>query len=62
MPNTWGVYFEVADTDACVASARGLGATIVQEPFDTPAGRIAMIQDPQGAIFGVIKSNPNMEM
>lgn len=62
MPNTWGVYFEVADTDACAASARGLGATIVQEPFDTPAGRIAMIQDPQGAIFGVIKSNPNMEM
>ncbi len=62
MPNTWVVYFEVTDADACAASAKGLGATIVQEPFDTPAGRIAIVQDPQGATFGVIKPNPDMQM
>lgn len=62
MPNTWAVYFEVADTDACVASAQSLGATVLQEPMDIPPGRFAMIQDPQGAIFGVIKSNPDMQM
>lgn len=62
MPNVWAVYFEVADTDACVAAAKGLGATILQEPMDIAPGRFAMIQDPQGAVFGVIKSDPNMQM
>lgn len=62
MPNVWAVYFEVADTDACVARARELGAAILEEPQDIPPGRFAIIQDPQGAVFGVIKSNPNMAM
>ncbi len=62
MPNTWAVYFEVADTDASVARAKELGATILQEPTDIPPGRFAMVQDPQGAVFGIIKSDPNMQM
>lgn len=61
MPNVWGVYFEVADTDATTAQARGLGATVLAEPTDIMPGRFAMLQDPQGAIFGIIKSAP-MEM
>ena len=57
MPNVWAVYFEVDDADAAAARARALGGEVVQEPMDTPpAGRIAMIRDPQGAVFGVIKS------
>ena len=58
MPNVWGVYFEVADTDASAARARELGGTVLSEPMDIMPGRIAMVQDPQGAIFGIIKSNP----
>ncbi|MFA7297390.1 MAG: VOC family protein [Dehalococcoidia bacterium] len=58
MPNVWGVYFEVADTDATVARAQGLGATVLQPPTDITPGRFAMIADPQGAIFGIIASNP----
>jgi predicted enzyme related to lactoylglutathione lyase len=27
----------------------------VAEPFDMPVGRIAVIQDPQGAVFSIIK-------
>ena len=62
MPNTWAIYFEVDDTDASAAKATELGGTVLQEPMDTPpAGRIAMIQDPQGAIFGIIKSMPMEE-
>jgi predicted enzyme related to lactoylglutathione lyase len=57
MPNVWGVYFEVADTDATVAQAQGLGANVLQPPTDIMPGRFAMIADPQGAIFGIIKSN-----
>jgi predicted enzyme related to lactoylglutathione lyase len=58
MPNTWAVYFEVADADASVARAMELGGTAIQEPMDIPPGRFAMIRDPQGAVFGIIKSNP----
>jgi uncharacterized protein len=58
MPNTWGVYFEVADTDAAVARAMELGGSALQEPMDIMPGRFAMIRDPQGAVFGIIKSNP----
>lgn len=50
----WGLYFAVADTDAVVAKARDLGATIVNEPTDSPYGRQAMITDPQGATFSII--------
>jgi predicted enzyme related to lactoylglutathione lyase len=28
----------------------------VVPPFDTPVGRIAVLSDPQGAVFSVIKS------
>lgn len=62
MPNVWAVYFEVEDTDASAAKARELGATILEEPTDIPPGRFSIIQDPQGAVFGIIKSNPNMAM
>ncbi|MCC6236062.1 MAG: VOC family protein [Dehalococcoidia bacterium] len=62
MPNVWAVYFEVEDTDASAAKASELGATILEQPTDIPPGRFAIIQDPQGAVFGIIKSNPNMAM
>jgi predicted enzyme related to lactoylglutathione lyase len=58
VPNHWHVYFEVADADATAAQARELGGTVVAEPFDIPVGRIAVIADPQGAVFSIIKSAP----
>ncbi|HEX5096963.1 MAG TPA: VOC family protein, partial [Acidimicrobiia bacterium] len=56
MPPHWLVYFEVADTDAVVAKAQAAGATVLSPPMDIPAGRFAVLADPQGAVFGVIKS------
>lgn len=41
-----------------MAKARDLGATVMTEPVDIMPGRWAMIADPQGAVFGIIKSNP----
>ena len=58
VPNVWFIYFEVADTDSTVARARALGGTIVAEPTNILPGRFAIIRDPQGAAFGVIKSAP----
>lgn len=50
----WLNYVEVADTDAAAAKAEGLGATILNAPFDVPGvGRMAVIQDPTGAAFCV---------
>ena len=50
----WLNYVEVADTDAAAAKAKGLGATILNAPFDVPGvGRMAVIQDPTGAAFCV---------
>ncbi|MCX5383317.1 VOC family protein [Streptomyces sp. NBC_00083] len=53
----WHPYFEVEDCDAAVAAARELGATVIIGAMETPgAGRIAMMLDPFGAPFAVIKS------
>jgi predicted enzyme related to lactoylglutathione lyase len=30
------------------------------EPFDTPAGRVAVITDPHGAAFNVIALDPEL--
>ncbi len=58
MPNHWKVYFEVADVDATVAKAAELGGAVVVQPFDLPVGRLAVISDPQGAVFSIMKSVP----
>lgn len=57
-PNHWHVYFAAADTDATVAAAKELGASVIVEPFDLPVGRTATLQDPQGAYFSVIQLAP----
>jgi uncharacterized protein len=51
-PPTWNSYVWVESTDAAAARARELGGRVVTEPFDVMgAGRMAVIQDPQGAFF-----------
>jgi predicted enzyme related to lactoylglutathione lyase len=61
-PNYWGVYFAVDDVDACVATASEHGAKVLAEPFDaTGVGRIAMLQDPQGAVFSVMTYESPMD-
>src|SRR5882757_9213553 len=52
----WRVYFAVSETDATAAISDSNGATVVTEPRDTPFGRMAVIQDPQGAVFALLSS------
>lgn len=55
MPPAWLVYFIVDDCDATVALATEKGATVMGSPMDVPGvGRMAPIQDPQGAMFAVM--------
>jgi predicted enzyme related to lactoylglutathione lyase len=58
VPNHWHVYFGTDDADAIAARAAEQGGTVVVPPFDTPVGRIAVLSDPLGAVFSVIKSAP----
>ncbi len=51
----WLAYVEVGDTDALLARAATLGATICLPPHDIPTvGRIGVFKDPQGAALAVI--------
>jgi predicted enzyme related to lactoylglutathione lyase len=60
VPPNWTVYYDVADCDACVEKAKSLGANVCMPPVDIPnVGRFAVLQDPQGAAFNVIKLNPH---
>lgn len=55
VPAHWLAYFAVADTDATVARAQELGGNVNVPPMDIPAGRFAVLGDPHGAVFGVVK-------
>jgi predicted enzyme related to lactoylglutathione lyase len=51
----WSVDFWVDDVDATADKAVELGGRVMEPPFDTPAGRTAVLADPQGAVFSVSK-------
>jgi uncharacterized protein len=56
MPAQWIPYVFVADVDATVKKAAKLRGKVCLPPFDVPSvGRIAVLADPQGAAFGIIK-------
>lgn len=51
----WGVYVTVSDVDATASHAEELGGKVLVPPTDIPrVGRLAVIQDPQGATLTVI--------
>jgi hypothetical protein len=56
MPPSWSVYFAVADCDATLKRAEELGGVALMPPTEIPeVGRFAVMQDPQGAFFTIIK-------
>jgi uncharacterized protein len=55
IPPFWLVYFGVADPDASAKNAAELGGKVNFGPADFPGGRFAVISDPQGATFGILR-------
>ncbi|MFI0352047.1 VOC family protein [Actinomadura sp. 9N407] len=51
----WMVYFAVQDCDGVAASALELGGTVPVLPADAPFGRFAVLRDPQGGHFAVVR-------
>jgi len=58
VPSNWLVYFAVDDCDAAVARVAELGGSVHVPPTDIPPGRFAVVSDPDGAMFSVIKLTP----
>ena len=54
VPSFWLTYFAVEDCDAAAAKAQELGGRVNMAPMDSPAGRFAVLGDPQGGVFAVI--------
>jgi predicted enzyme related to lactoylglutathione lyase len=55
VPSHWQIYFAVDDVDAAFRKALDLGARELVAPQDFPGGRFAIVADPQGASFGLLK-------
>jgi predicted enzyme related to lactoylglutathione lyase len=55
VPPHWLVYFAVEDTDGSLAKVNELGGATLAPAMDIPSGRFAVVADPQGAAFGIIR-------
>ena len=56
MPPMWMPYFAVTDADDVVKKTKSLKGQVHMGPHDIPnVGRFAILADPQGASFAIIK-------
>lgn len=63
MPPCWSCYVTVANADESAKKAASLGGKLLMEPFDVmELGRMAIVQDPQGAVFCIwqAKTHPGV--
>lgn len=54
-PPFWMTYFIVDSCDDAVARVKELGGEVLAGPMEPGAGRIAVVSDPQGAVFAVFE-------
>ncbi|MBY8863965.1 VOC family protein [Nocardia sp. CA2R105] len=54
MPSVWTTYFATDDTDSLAARVTAAGGQVLVPPFDVmDAGRMAVVADTTGGIFGI---------
>jgi predicted enzyme related to lactoylglutathione lyase len=59
MPPQWGCYVTVDSLDATLSKCAALGGKTLVPAMDVPTvGRMAVIQDPQGATLSVMQYLP----
>jgi predicted enzyme related to lactoylglutathione lyase len=56
-PPAWMSYVKTRDADETAKEIKDAGGTVMMEPFDIPgeAGRMAVCQDPGGAVFSIFQ-------
>ena len=58
IPPNWMPYIEANNVDETARKVTSLGGSVMHGPQDIPnTGRFAVVKDPQGAVFGIYKSN-----
>jgi predicted enzyme related to lactoylglutathione lyase len=58
VPPHWNSYVTVANVDESAKKAASLGGKVFMPPFDVmDAGRMAVLQDPTGAVFEIWQAN-----
>ncbi len=57
LPSHWMTYFASDDVEATVEAATAGRAVLRTGPMDTPFGRMAVLEGPQGEVFSVIKGS-----
>ena len=61
IPPHWNLYIAVENADAAAGKAASLGAKVLAPAFDVfDAGRMAVLEDPTGAVFIVWQANRNV--
>jgi uncharacterized protein len=59
MPAHWLAYFAASDVDTAAAKAKALGGGLHSAPITIEgAGRLAVLADPQGAVFAIFQPMP----
>jgi predicted enzyme related to lactoylglutathione lyase len=59
VPSYWMPYFQVADLDAAIATAKASGGNVMIGPAPIPGtGHFAIVLDPQGAMFAAFERTP----
>lgn len=59
MPPNWTGYVCVDDCDAAADKVKALGGSVMRPPLDIPGiGRFAIVADPAGAVFAIMKPTP----
>jgi len=56
VPSYWMPYFSVTDVDRAFEQAIKAGGKEMVSPSEYPGGRFAIVSDPHGAAFGLLKS------
>jgi predicted enzyme related to lactoylglutathione lyase len=57
VPAHWLVYFTVPDADAAAETTKAGGGQLLNGPVDISVGRLAVLMDPQGAMFAVMAAS-----
>ena len=55
VPSYWLVYFNVENVDKAFDKVIAEGGKEMLSPMDMPGGRFAIVSDPEGAAFGLLK-------
>jgi uncharacterized protein len=61
IPPHWLVYFAVDDADAAIEKAKELGGNLAAGPVEIPFGKFAVMTDPNGSAFAVMRLSQEQE-